>query len=215
MSILSLIGFVIILFISSCEKNDNSKDYESGKLINLTGLDGCSWVIELDDKSRLEPLNLDVFDLELVENKEIGFKYHERTDMGSYCMVGIVVEIDEIKGVSKLACDQSVIISAEEYENAPRDPFSITELTITGDCLNIKFAASGCDGSTWIVRLIDSGSVAESYPCQRTLRLALDNNEACSAVPGKEVSFNIKDLQIIDDNKVILHVSGKEILYEY
>ena len=82
MSILSLIGFVIILVISSCEKNDNSKDYESGKLINLTGLDGCSWVIELDDKSRLEPLNLDVFDLELVENKEIGFKYHERTDMG-------------------------------------------------------------------------------------------------------------------------------------
>lgn len=112
-------------------------------------------------------------------------------------------------------CDQNVIISPTEYQNAPNDPFSITEMTITGDCLNIKFAASGCDGNTWIVKLIDSGNVVESYPCQRTLRLSLDNKEACTAVPGKEISFDIKDLQIVGNDKVILHVSGEEILYEY
>jgi len=112
-------------------------------------------------------------------------------------------------------CDQSVIISPSEFQNAPNDPFSITGMTITGDCLNIKFAASGCDGNTWIVKLIDSSSVAVSYPCQRTLRLSLDNKEACMAVIGKEISFDIKDLQIVGNNKVILHVSGKEILYEY
>lgn len=215
--ILSIIGYGIILFISSCEKSDNDspKSYESGKLKNLTGLDGCSWVIELDDKSKLEPLNLDVFDLELVENKEIKFKYHERTDLGSFCMVGVVVEIDEIKDISKMVCDQSVIISSEEYENASNDPFSITGMTINGDCLNIKFVASGCDGNTWIVKLIDSGNVVESYPCQRTLRLSLNNKEICTAIPGKEVSFDITDLQIIGDNKVILVISGKEILYQY
>jgi len=112
-------------------------------------------------------------------------------------------------------CDQNVIISETEYQNAPSDPFSITEMTITGDCLNIKFGASGCDGNTWIVKLIDSGIVAESYPCQRTLRLSLDNKEICTAVPTKEISFNIKDLQIVGNEKVILHVSGEEILYEY
>ena len=112
-------------------------------------------------------------------------------------------------------CDQNVIISPTEYQNAPNDPFSITEMTITGNCLNIKFAASGCDGNTWIVKLIDSGNIAESYPCQRTLRLSLDNKEACTAVPGKEISFDIKDLQIVGNDKVILHVSGKDILYEY
>lgn len=112
-------------------------------------------------------------------------------------------------------CDQSVIISPTEYQNAPNDPFSITGMTITGDCLNIKFAASGCDGNTWIVKLIDSGNIAESYPCQRTLRLSLDNKEVCAAVPGKEISFDIKDLQIVGNDMVILHVSGEEILYEY
>lgn len=112
-------------------------------------------------------------------------------------------------------CDQNVIISPTEYQNAPNDPFSITEMTITGNCLKIKFAASGCDGNTWIVKLFDSGNVAESYPCQRTLRLSLDNKEECTAIPSKEISFDIKDLQIVGNDKVILYVSGKEILYEY
>lgn len=57
--------------------------------------------------------------------------------------------------------------------------------------------------------------IAESYPSQRTLRLSLDNKESCTAVPSKEISFNIRDLQIIGNDKVTLHVSGEEILYEY
>jgi hypothetical protein len=126
------------------------------------------------------------------------------------------VFIDYLKVFSNQSdCDQNVIVSPTEYQNAPNDPFSITEITISGDCLNIKFAASGCDGNTWIVKLIDSGMIAESYPCQRTLRLSLDNKEDCMAVPTKKISFDIKDLQIVGNDKVILHVSGKEILYEY
>jgi len=190
-------------------------NFKSGKLKNLSGLDGCGWIIELDNESKLEPINLDAFDLELEENKEIILKYNSKPDLGSYCMVGQVVEIEEIIGVHMLSCDQGVIISPEEFNNAPKDPLSITEMTITGDCLNIKFSASGCDGNTWIVKLIDSGNVAESYPCQRTLRLSLDNKEECLAVPGKEISFDISDLQIVGNDKVILHVSGQEILYEY
>jgi hypothetical protein len=196
-------------------KIKEESNYKTGTLKDISGLDGCGWVIELDDESKLEPINLDAFDLELEENKEIIFKYHQRTDLGSYCMVGIVVEIDEIIGMDKLSCDQKVIISPEEYENAPNDPFSITEITISGNCLNIRFSASGCDGNTWIVKLIDSGNVAESYPCQRTLRLSLDNKEICTAVPGKEISFDISDLQIVDSDKVILQISGEAILYKY
>jgi hypothetical protein len=96
-------------------------NYVSGRLKNLTGLDGCGWAIELADQSKLEPINLDAFDLEIVENKEIKFKYHHRSDLMSYCMVGVLIEIDEIIDVTKLSCDQDVIISSEEYENAPND----------------------------------------------------------------------------------------------
>ncbi|TCO09637.1 hypothetical protein [Natronoflexus pectinivorans] len=77
-------------------------NYDIGKLKNYTGLDGCGWIIELADESRLEPINLDLFDLQLAENKEIIFKYHQRTDLGSYCMIGKVIEIDEIIDLTKM-----------------------------------------------------------------------------------------------------------------
>jgi hypothetical protein len=119
-------------------------------------------------------------------------------------------------------CDQDVIISADEYENAPNDlydpindKYNIIDMEIVGNCLKIKFWASGCDGNTWVVKLIDLGLIAESIPCQRTLRVSLDNKEACRAVIEKEISFNIEALQIQGDNRVQLNVSGKSILYEY
>lgn len=112
-------------------------------------------------------------------------------------------------------CDQNVIISKTEYENARDDPFAITGMTIDGNCLKITFSASGCDGNSWVVKLIDLGVLAYSDPAQRTLRLSLDNKEACAAVIGKEVSFNIEDLQIQNDNRVWLDISGNGILYEY
>ena len=112
-------------------------------------------------------------------------------------------------------CDQDVIISYDEYHTAPDGQVFILDMKITGNCLKIKFQAGGCDGSTWVVKLIDIGGVAKSNPCQRTLRLSLDNQEICDALPLKEISFNIEDLQIEGDNSVWLIVAGKGILYEY
>ncbi|MCT4639410.1 MAG: hypothetical protein N4A72_17025 [Bacteroidales bacterium] len=112
-------------------------------------------------------------------------------------------------------CDMDVIISETEYQNAPKDPLTIDYIRIEDNCLRVKFNASGCDGNTWIVKLIDSGVIAESDPNKRTLRLSLKNTEECTAVPSKELTFNIEALQIDNTNKVILNISGKEILYEY
>lgn len=115
----------------------------------------------------------------------------------------------------EIDCDKVVIISEDEYKNAPDSPVSINEMRIMGNCLKIKFSASGCDGNSWDVKLIDMGAVAESNPCQRTLRLSLDNKEMCEAYITKEVSFDIKDLQIIGDEKVHLNVSGIPLTFEY
>ena len=97
---LSVLVFGIMLLISVACEHDNEKqcaDAETGILKNLTGLDGCGWIIQLADSTRLEPINLNEFDIELKEDKVVCFRYHERPDMGSYCMVGPVVEIDFIE----------------------------------------------------------------------------------------------------------------------
>lgn len=86
--------------VGSIEYNLEILDYidcQHGILKNLTGLDGCGWVIQLSDSTKLEPINLDDFDIELIENKPVCFRFHERSDLGSYCMVGKVVELDFIE----------------------------------------------------------------------------------------------------------------------
>lgn len=113
-------------------------------------------------------------------------------------------------------CDQAVFISADLYKNAPDDQLTINKVEIVSDCLKISFAASGCSGKSWEVKLIDAGLIFYSNPPQRPLRLSLKNDELCAAVIGKEMTFDISQLQVTG-NRVLLNItnSGDQILYEY
>jgi hypothetical protein len=85
------------LFLAlSCSKRSclNSKN---GELKNYTGLDGCGWVIVLEDGTKLEPTNLSEFNIALEEAKKISVSYKSSNNMASICMVGELVEIDCIK----------------------------------------------------------------------------------------------------------------------
>ena len=138
---------------------------------------------------------------------------------------GVQVYCHNDKGTFK-NYDKEVIISDTLYKNAPNDHVEIIDMKIEGNCLKIKFSASGCDGSSWNVKLIDSGLVKiVAIPIVgppiygRTLKLSLENHENCRAWITKEVSFNIEDLQIQEKwewgNKIYLDILGKGILYEY
>ena len=114
-------------------------------------------------------------------------------------------------------CDFETLISTEQYANAPSDQLNVNSIEINGNCLKINFSASGCDGNSWEVKLIDSEQIMKSNPLQRNLRLSLENNEDCTAVLGKTLTFDISELQILDDNQVYLNItnSDDQILYEY
>jgi hypothetical protein len=75
---------------------------------NLTGLDGCGFVFELEDGTKLEPQRLffcgtpplpkeamedPLYQFEFVDGKKVVIGYETLSDMGSYCMVGPVVKI--------------------------------------------------------------------------------------------------------------------------
>lgn len=116
----------------------------------------------------------------------------------------------------KPSCGEHVVVSEDEYANAPNDYLKIDSVHIDGDCLTIKFSASGCDGSTWLLKLIDADVVMESYPPQRNLRLSLKDDELCKALVSKEVTYNVSDLQLnYDKIKLNITNSGEQILYEY
>ena len=85
-----------LLIFSACSKSHSG--FEKGKLHDFTGLDGCGMLIDLDNGTTLEPTNLTDFQSEvnIVDGQNIWVKYHEIA-AGSICMVGTVVEIEEME----------------------------------------------------------------------------------------------------------------------
>jgi hypothetical protein len=93
LSILILMG--LILSFSSCHKDCMCNNSVNAELKNLTGLDGCGWVIVLNNGDKLEPTNLSSFNVPLVDGKKVTVAYHE-TQGASICMVGKMVEIESM-----------------------------------------------------------------------------------------------------------------------
>ncbi|MEQ1585027.1 MAG: hypothetical protein ABL895_04060 [Cyclobacteriaceae bacterium] len=86
---------------------------------DLTGLDGCGFVFELADGSRLEPQMLGycgtpplpkevtenpLYNFQWVDGKQVRIGYEEIPDAASICMVGKIV---------KITCQEEVLTPAE------------------------------------------------------------------------------------------------------
>ena len=114
------------------------------------------------------------------------------------------------------SCDQKVIICNTQFENAPNYPITIMNMEIVGDCLKIKFGASGCDIKN--IKLIAGYLSRGGGNPFWTVRLSFDNPGLCARWITEEVSFNIKDLRVQGHNKIWLKLSDipeDVILYEY
>jgi len=88
-----LFVFVIFSTLFSCQTKYVCSNAEEAKLKNLSGLDGCSWVIELTDGSILEPINLKEFDIKKRNGKKIYVSYKAEPSYVSICMTGPIIRI--------------------------------------------------------------------------------------------------------------------------
>ncbi|MBC3757947.1 hypothetical protein H7U19_06000 [Hyunsoonleella sp. SJ7] len=124
---------------------------------------------------------------------------------------------DDVDLPEDTICQDVVIIDSELYKNTSSDTYRLSSATIAGDCLIINFGASGCSGSSWEYKMVDSGAVAESLPEQRFLKFQLVNNEDCLAFFTREQSFDIRPLQIEGSNQIILNIEGfsESLTYNY
>lgn len=116
-----------------------------------------------------------------------------------------------------VSCGSEAIISSEVFATAQTDLLDIITIGITDNCLEIRIGSSGCDGETWIVSLIDAGDILESLPVQRTVVIAISNDEECDAYFMRDYSFDISGLQIGDGGTILLNISnsGDQIRYDY
>jgi hypothetical protein len=91
-------SLLLLFLLPSCEKEDLPLK-ASGTLKNLTGLDGCGWVVEINENGatkRLEPTNLNDFSVTLTDGQKVRLSYVEK-EAASVCMVGPVVQLVTIQ----------------------------------------------------------------------------------------------------------------------
>ena len=112
--------------------------------------------------------------------------------------------------------ENSIIIGNDAFNTYPNDNLIISDVSISGDNLQIGFYSSACDGKSWIIELVGSADLLYSDPPQRQIRLSLNNKQLCQAVFAKTMTFNLKPSRI-NSGEIILNLAGwnSPIRYKY
>ena len=83
------VSIVFVLLLAGCSRwragNATLRDY--------TGLDGCDWVIELDNGEVVEPRNLEDFIAEPASRMRLLVAYTSEPEAVGICMVGPIVTL--------------------------------------------------------------------------------------------------------------------------
>lgn len=92
-------------------------------------------------------------------------------------------------------CDKPAIEDKSRFNGTRTDHYIISTARIDQDCLEVEIRSGGCDGSSWKIELVDSGTVVDSDPAQRYLRISLENEELCEAMLSSKISFDLTPLR--------------------
>ncbi len=108
-------AFVAGMLVSCEEQAVGARCEITATVRDLTGLDGCGFVFELADGTRLEPQRIGycgtpplpkevtedpLYDFEFVDGKVVTIGYEEILDAASICMVGKIVKITCLSEIS-------------------------------------------------------------------------------------------------------------------
>lgn len=106
----NFLALLLILVLSQCTEEDVQKTCSTRATVrDLTGLDGCGFVFELEDGIRIEPVKTytlmcgtpplpkevtgdPLFSFDFVEGKKVLISY-QLAESGSYCMAGLPAKI--------------------------------------------------------------------------------------------------------------------------
>lgn len=108
MKITAFFSFALIALLSCTDGSVEPACSTPATVRDLTGLDGCGWVFELEDGTQLQPYwimrcgtppvaremeDSPIYDFEFVDGKTVFIDYELKTDVFNACMAGPVAEI--------------------------------------------------------------------------------------------------------------------------
>jgi hypothetical protein len=91
---------IIILIAGSCTTKEILTETPctngvNATIVDMRGLDACTFALQLENGKKLEPINLKAFDVEIIDGQKVCITYHS-VEMVSICMVGEIVELDSM-----------------------------------------------------------------------------------------------------------------------
>lgn len=116
------------------------------------------------------------------------------------------------------ACSQSATyVNASQYNQIDTLNYTVTNVVLTGNCLEVTIGSSGCNPNNWDMNFIASEMVVETNPVLYKAKVELINNEDCLSVYQKIVSFDITPLQMSGTDKIQISIEGwsTPIIYQY
>jgi hypothetical protein len=87
--------FCFCVFASNAIGKTNPT-YTNGKIVKGT-VDGCTWLIKLDEEKYLQPINLNAFIKKPRNGQKVKFVYNVAKGKAGFCMMGQMVELVAIK----------------------------------------------------------------------------------------------------------------------
>ncbi len=106
--LLLLLSLILLSAVTSCQHHELPQANACGifaTIKDLRGLDGCGFILELDNGEKLEPVYSTgwcgtpplpapaIENIQFIDGKRVSVSYKELEDRVSICMVGKVVEI--------------------------------------------------------------------------------------------------------------------------
>lgn len=124
---------------------------------------------------------------------------------------------DDETTINETCGSNAEVIAETIFNDITTSNYTISDVNLNGDCLEITIGSSGCNAEQWQMNLYSTDSFYTVYPYQRTVKLKLINNQLCLAVFQKTKSFDLTPFQIKGQNQVPLNIEGwsTTIIYKY
>jgi len=179
-------------FTGCSEKIMEPQEYY-GIVVDYTGFDGCGFVIELDNGSRLEPVQMADTGFTFRDGQRVALTF-TAVNLASICMVGQTVRIESIREVGCIPI-QDLPISFR-LEDLPNDPFTINSTTIVDDCLEIHLSYSGgCEIHQFTAFQLPVWCGTPPIPPPMLVLCHEDRDDPCDAYINETISIDLTSLR--------------------
>ena len=72
-------------------------------------------------------------------------------------LIGCTSDHIEALPTQQTVCEHNIIEDAAYYNAASLVSTNVQEAKVNANCFSLKFSASGCDGNSWIPKLVTDG----------------------------------------------------------